>query len=205
MRHTNFYLTFGICPASGIHLGRFFGSQLHFMTCTFAVVTLIVLFSSTNWIYASEIPSPLNGNWRLVQTEQESKERLKAINEATQHLKPFQQSRARSRLDERTSPPHTVSIIIKDTSVTITSETRRIKLEIGGPPIKMSGSEGKAYVSARMQGPFLVITARADNGERRTSYKANKDLITVEVTVTGARLTKAIKYVSTYTLAQVNG
>ena len=202
MRHTNFYLTFGICPASKFYLERIFGSQLFFLTCTFTVVTLITLLSSTNWIYASEITSPLNGNWHLVQTEQESKERLKAINEAIRHLKPFQQSKARGHLDERTSPPHTVSIIIKDTMVTITSEARRIKLEIGGPPIKMSGSEGKAYVSARMEGSFLVITARADNGERRTSYRVNKDLLTVEVTVTGARLAKALNYVSTYTLVQ---
>ena len=202
MRHTNFYLTFGICPVSKLFFERIFGTQRCFLTCTLSIVTLIVLFTTTNWIYASEIVSPFNGNWRLVQTEKESKDRLKAINEATRHLKPFQQSKARSRLAERTSPPHTVSIIIKETTVTITSTTHRIMLEIGGPPIKMSGNEGKAYVSAKMEGPFLVITALTDNGERRSNYRANKDLLTAEVTVTGARLTNAIIYVSTYTLAQ---
>jgi hypothetical protein len=60
------------------------------------------------------------------------------------------------------------------------------------------GSDGKARVSATMEGEQLIVVADSGKGERTTAYRAEGDRLSVEVTITGAKLAGPLKYVSTY-------
>jgi hypothetical protein len=82
--------------------------------------------------------------------------------------------------------------------VTITSGDRRLELELGGSPIEVEGNQGKTQVSARIEGERLVVVARSGDGERTTTYRADGARLSVEVTMTGARLAGPLRYVSTY-------
>ena len=55
-----------------------------------------------------------------------------------------------------------------------------------------------ARVSAKMEGPRLIVAARGGKGERTTTYHPNGARLSVEVTMTGRYLAGPLKYVSTY-------
>jgi hypothetical protein len=166
------------------------------------ILALGVLLTGTDGACAAEKPSQLAGHWLTAETADEKKERLKIIDEATRHLGAFRQGKARSRLSERTSPPRSLIIDIDGMRVTVASEKGRLEFELGGSPIEVSGSEGKAQVSAKMQGAWLIIMAISIKGERTTAYRASGDRLTMEVTMTGTRLAGSLKYVSTYVRRQ---
>jgi hypothetical protein len=151
---------------------------------------------------AAETPPSLVGHWLAAETADEKKGRLQVIDEATGHLGAFWRGKARSRLSERTSPPRSLIIEIMGVNVMIASGNGKLELELSGSPIAVSGSEGKAQVSAKMQGPLLIVMARSGKEERMTTYRASGDRLIMEVSMTGARLKGSLKYVSTYVRTQ---
>ena len=165
---------------------------------TLAIAILANLLAIAYCACASEKSSPLDGHWRLVQTEREAEERLRAIDEVIRHMRPFQQGKARSRLVERTSPPPVLSISTADSVVSITYGTDHINLDLGGPPVEVSGKGGRAFVTAMMEGSLLVIIARNGGGVRKTNYQVVNDRLRVEATLSDARLPKTLTYVSIY-------
>jgi hypothetical protein len=175
---------------------------LTFLGRTAVIIALGVLFTDTDGICAAEKPSPLAGHWHAAETEEERMARLKIIDEATGDLGAFWQGKARSRLSERTSPPRSLIIEIESAKVTVSSENGRLELELDASPIEVSGNEGKAQVSAKMNGPLLIIMAISGKGKRTTVYRSRGDRLTMEVTMTGARLTKSLKFLSTYVRIQ---
>jgi hypothetical protein len=110
----------------------------------------------------------------------------------------FQKGMARSRLEERTSPPQNLIIEIDGEDVTIDTENGRVTLELGGSIVNISGSQGEAQVRAMRQGPELIVMTRSAKGKRRTTYRVNENLLTMEVTMTGTRLPGSLKYVVSY-------
>ena len=48
---------------------------------------------------------------------------------------------------------------IEGARVAMGSGDRRLELELGGPPIEVSGNDGKAQLSARMEGERLIVEA----------------------------------------------
>jgi hypothetical protein len=146
------------------------------------------LFFTTDAAHGAEASLSLAGRWRAAETADEKKQRLQAINEATRHLGVFRRGKARRRLAERTSPPQSLIIELEGSKVAIASGDRRLELELGRPPIEVSGKQGKAQVSAKMEGPRMIVKARSGDGERTTAYRAKGDRLSVEVTMTGANL-----------------
>ena len=71
-------------------------------------------------------------------------------------------------------------------------------LELGAEPAEVEADDGKARVSATMDGERLVVTARGDKGERTTTYSADGERMTVAVTMTGSRLAGPLQWASTY-------
>lgn len=142
---------------------------------------------------------PLEASWRASETATEKEKRLQAIEEATGHLPGFQKKKARSRLLERTSPVPSLAIAVEGSEVTITSGDNRLQLELGASPVEISGGDGQAELSAKMDGPKLIVEADGEKGQRKTVYSVNGDRLSVEVTMAGARLAEPVKYVSTYT------
>jgi hypothetical protein len=114
----------------------------------------------------------------------------------------MQRGRARGRLAERTTPPERLTIELDGSTVTLTSGGRELDLEIGGSPIEVSGDQGKALLSATMEGDELIVTADGGKGERTTRYRADGDRLSVEVTMTGAMLAAPLTYVAAYTRAE---
>jgi hypothetical protein len=198
MRYTNLPLTLDYCAAIQLRWPRTVEPLSTLLGRTAAILALGVLFTTTDGVSAAEKPSPLAGHWHSAETADEKMERLKIIDEATGHLGAFLQSKARSRLSERTSPALSLIIEIEGVKVTVASEDGRLEFELGGSPVEVSGSEGKAQVSANMQGALLIISARSIKGERTTAYHASGDRLKMEVTMTGTRLAKSLKYFSTY-------
>jgi hypothetical protein len=198
VRYANFPLVLNKCAAFKSRWARTVKTRFTLFGRAAVVLALGVLFSTTNGVCAAEASSPLSGQWQAAETANEKIDRLKAIDEATARLGGFQQGMARRHLSERTSPPRSLIIEIEGSKVTIGSGDRRLELELGGSPIEALGSQGKAQVSANMQGPMLIVMAQSDKGERTTAYRASGDRLTVEVTMTGDRLAGPLKYVSTY-------
>ena len=174
MRYSSFPLTLIICTALGLS------------------------FSTTDGARAAEPSSPLAGSWRAAETADEKKARLQAIDGATGRMAGFRQSMARNRLSERTSPRPSLILEIEGSMVTVASGDRRLELELGGAPIEVSGRAGKARVSATMEGPRLIVVSRSGKGGRTTTYRADGDRLSVEVTMTGSQLAGSLQYVSTY-------
>ena len=82
--------------------------------------------------------------------------------------------------------------------MTIASGDRQLELELGAPPIEVSGTEGKARVSAKMKGPRLIVDTRNGRVERTTTYSTKGEDLSVEVSMNGSRLAAPVKYASTY-------
>jgi hypothetical protein len=163
-----------------------------------ALLALIVLLTTAAGAASAETPSSLDGRWELAATADEEQQRLRVIDDATQHLPRFQRGRARDMLAGRTSPPESLTISLEDSTVTIGPGGRELELELGGPPIEASGDQGKAQVSARMEGEQLIIVADSGKGVRTSTYRADGDRLAVEVTMTGAKLSEPLNYVSTF-------
>ncbi len=175
------------CESHVDHLGR-----------AATVLALIVLLSTAAGVASSETPSPLNGRWDLAATADEEKQRLQAIDDATEHLPRLQRGRARDMLAGRTSPPQSLTISLEGSTFTIDSGGGGLELVLGGPPIEASGDQGTAQVSARMEGQQLIVVADGGKGGRTTTYRVNGDRLSAEATMTGARLEEPLNYVSTY-------
>jgi hypothetical protein len=145
-----------------------------------------------------EAPLLVAGHWRAAETEDEEKQRLEAIEEATDDMGRFRRGRARSRLKERTSPPPSLMLEVHGSKVTIVSGDRRLELELGGSPIEVSGNEGAARLSATTENGRLIVVARSDEGERTTTYRAEGAGLSMEVTMTSGRLAGPLQYATTY-------
>jgi hypothetical protein len=146
----------------------------------------------------SEAFSSLSGHWFAAETPDEQTPRLKAIDEVTDNLGFFQRGKARSRLAESTSPPESLMIELTDSTATIAFEDRRLELELGGPPVEVSGTEEKTRVSAKLEGERLIVLFQGDKRERTTTYKADGTGLSIEVTITDDRLAGPLTYVTTF-------
>jgi len=146
-----------------------------------------------------DVSSLLTGHWRAAETEDEKKQRLQAIEEVTAEMGRFKRGKARGRLKDRTSPAPILMVEIKDSILTIGSEDHKLELQLGGAPIEISGDDGKSQVSAHIEGELLIVVAKTDKGERRTTYRTSDTSLSLEVTMIGDKLDSPLKYVTTYT------
>jgi hypothetical protein len=167
-----------------------------------AVLALGISLSTRDLALSAEASSPVAGHWRAAETEDQKKQRLQAIDDATEGMGRFRRGKARGRLAERTSPPPSLIIEIEGSRVAMGSGDRRLELELGGPPIEVSGNDGKAQLSARMEGERLIVEARGGNGGRTTTYRVDGGRLAMEVTMMGDRLAGPLEYVATYVPAE---
>jgi hypothetical protein len=147
----------------------------------------------------SDAPPSLDGHWRAAETTNEKKQRLKVIDDVTGELGRLKRGKARSRLEELTSPPPNVIIEVADSTVAITTGDHRLELELGGPPVEIEGDKGTSQVSAKMEGERLVVLSRGDTGDFSVAYRTDKKGLSREVTMTGDKLAGPLTYVTTYT------
>lgn len=146
----------------------------------------------------SEVSPSLDGHWRAAETKSEKKQRLGAIEDVTEELGRLKRGKARSRLEELTSPPPNVTIEFADSTVAITTGDHRLELELGGPPVKIEGDKGTSKVSAKMEGERLVVLSRGDTGDLSVTYRTDKKGLSREATMTGDKLAGPLTYVTTY-------
>ena len=169
---------------------------------TTAVLAIGISFSTRDLALSAEVSSPVAGHWRGAETEDQRKQRLQAIDDATEGMGRFRRGKARGLLAERTSPPPSLIIEIEGSRVAMGSGDRRLELELGGPPIEVSGNDGKAQLIARMEGERLIVEARGGNGGRATTYRVDGGRLAMEVTMMGDRLAGPLEYVATYVPAE---
>jgi hypothetical protein len=169
---------------------------------TAVLAVLGVAWLLTGSASATESSDSVTGSWHLDTSGDHERQRLEAIDDATEHLRSMQRGRARGRLAERTTPPELLTIELEGSKVTIASGGRELDLELGGSPIEVSGDQGKARLSATMEDGELIVTADGGKGERTTRYRADGDRLSVEVTMTGAMLAAPLTYVAMYTQAE---
>jgi hypothetical protein len=110
------------------------------------------------------------------------------------------QSRARERLDERTTPPKNIRIVVAGERVELTGRGQALFLTVGGPavPVESEGRSGSAR--ATRQNGNLVITMQGDNGVRTTTYRPSEDgqRLALDVEFTAQRLSTPVRYRVTY-------
>jgi hypothetical protein len=109
-------------------------------------------------------------------------------------------SRARERLDDRTTPPSKLRIVVKGDQVELTGRGQTLFLTVGGPavPVESEGRRGRAQATRRNGN--LVITLQGDNGERTTIYRLSEDgqRLALDVDFTAQRLSTPVRYRVTY-------
>lgn len=147
---------------------------------------------------ASEAPSYLAGQWRVAETNEEKAQRLRAIDAATEHLGRFQRGMARERLAERTAPPGNLSIEFAGPRVTISSDGTGVELELGSPPVEVSGDQGNGRLNATLDDEQLVVVAQSGDGVRTATYFASVNQLTLEVAMSVEKLHESLNYASTY-------
>jgi hypothetical protein len=142
----------------------------------------------------------LAGNWKLASSNAEASQRRTAIQTATQDLPSFMRSRARERLEERTTPPRELRIVAAGDQVELTSSGQPFHLTVGGPavPVESEGRRGRAQATRRDGN--LVVTLQGDNGERTTTYRLFDDgqRLVLDVDFTAQRLSTPVRYRVTY-------
>ncbi|MCF8131329.1 MAG: hypothetical protein K9N10_22700 [Deltaproteobacteria bacterium] len=198
MKLLNFHQIISTCPGIKLFQAQTIGQLLTIFYWAASVFTLSALFLPTDGTCDTETPSLLSGHWQAAETVDEKEKRLRTIDELTGKMSGFQKGMARSRLEERTSPPQNLIIEIDGEDVTIDTGNGRVTLELGGSIVNISGSQGEAQVRAMRQGPELIVMTRSAKGKRRTTYRINENLLTMEVTMTGTRLPGSLKYVVSY-------
>lgn len=145
------------------------------------------------------VPGALEGTWRLEQTEEQETQRRRTIDAATDSINPLLKNRARSRLQERTAPPPTLSIQLDGPRVALDFGERRLELELGSAPIEFADEDDIFLMSAQLQGKGLTVVAESENGTRRTTYRPDGTDLVMDVFLTTEQLTGAVEYSSTYT------
>ena len=198
MKLLNFHQIISICPGIKLLQAQTIGQLFTIFYWAASIFTLSALFLPTDGTCDTETPSLLSGHWQAAETVDEKEKRLRTIDELTGKMSGFQKGMARSRLEERTSPPQNLIIEIDGEDVTIDTGNGRVTLELGGSIVNISGSQGESQVRAMRQGPELIVMSRSDKGKRRTTYRVNENLLTMEVWMTGTRLPGSLKYVVSY-------
>ena len=142
----------------------------------------------------------LNGRWKLASSSTETAERRSAIERATQDLPSFMQSRARERLEERTSPPKKIRIAVAGDRIELTGRGQTLYLQVGGPAVAVESEGRRGSARATRQNGNLVITMQGDNGVRTTTYRPSDDAqrLVLEVQFTAQRLSTPVRYRVTY-------
>lgn len=141
----------------------------------------------------------LAGHWRSAERDEETKRRLRAIEQATDGLGFLQRNPARSRLSERTAPSPRLTIEISGSRVTLETESRRLALELGGKPVEVAEGQETSRVFAKTDGEQLIIVAESERGNRTTAYRLSGSLLSVAASLTSDRLARPLKYETTYT------
>ena len=141
-----------------------------------------------------------NGRWKLASSSTETAERRSAIERATQDLPSFMQSRARERLEERTSPPKKIRIAVAGDRIELTGRGQTLYLQVGGPAVAVESEGRRGSARATRQNGNLVITMEGDNGVRTTTYRPSDDAqrLVLEVQFTAQRLSTPVRYRVTY-------
>ena len=149
---------------------------------------------------AAHAQDELSGTWKLDSSSAEASQRRAAIETSTRDLPSFMQSRARERLDERTTPPKNIRIVVAGERVELTGRGQTLFLTVGGPavPVEFEGRRGSA--TATRQNGNLVITMQGDNGVRTTTYRPSEDgqRLVLDVEFTAQRLSTPVRYRVTY-------
>jgi hypothetical protein len=142
----------------------------------------------------------LNGRWKLASSSTETAERRSAIERATQDLPSFMQSRARERLEERTSPPKKIRIAVAGDRIELTGRGQTLYLQVGGPAVAVESEGRRGSARATRQNGNLVITMQGDNGVRTTTYRPSDDAqrLVLDVHFTAQRLSTPVRYRVTY-------
>lgn len=142
----------------------------------------------------------LNGRWKLASSSTETAERRAAIETATQDLPSFMQSRARERLEERTTPPKKVRIVVAGDRIELTGSGQTLYLQVGGPAVAVESEGRRGSARATRQNGNLVITMQGDNGVRTTTYRPSEDAqrLVLDVHFTAQRLSTPVRYRVTY-------
>jgi hypothetical protein len=126
----------------------------------------------------------------------------KAIEVATKEFNFVARPIARSRLKKH-SPPITRVEIEQGPAITIKLGDAKPTIHSPGqPPIKWVRPDGEVFnVTMQWQGATLLQTFESEEGTRvnRYSLSADGQQLTMDVTLTGPQLKRAVKYVLTYT------
>jgi len=149
---------------------------------------------------AARAQDGLAGTWKLASSKAEASERRAAIETSTRDLPSFMQSRARERLDDRTTPPKKLRIVVDGDKVELTGGVQTLFLTVGGPPVRVESEGHRGSARATRRNGNLVITMEGDNGVRTTTYRPSEDgqRLVLDVDFTAQRLSTPVRYRVTY-------
>ena len=142
----------------------------------------------------------LTGSWKLAATSTETAQRRAAVETSTQDLPAFMRSRARERLEERTTPPPKLRITVTGNQVELSGRGQTLRLTVGGPAVPVESESRRGSARATRRNGNLVVKMEGDNGVRTTTYRLSKDgqSLVLDVDFNAERLSKPVRYHATY-------
>jgi hypothetical protein len=142
----------------------------------------------------------LTGTWLHAGSKAEASKRTAAIASATEELPSFIRARARARITKRTAPVAQLSIAVDGDRVELTRRGSTIVVTVGGPPVRVSGDDGRGEIRASRRDGHLRISMTGEGGSLATTYKLSADgqRLVLHVRMTVKRLSEPIVFRATY-------
>jgi hypothetical protein len=142
----------------------------------------------------------VSGAWVHAGSEVEASDRRAAIEAATEELPSFIRERARTRIGTRTAPVARLSMVVDGDRVEFTAQGRSVVVIVGGPPVRLSGDNGREEVRASRHDGHLRLSMTGEGGSRTTIYRLSEDgqRLVLHVSMTADRLSRPIEYRATY-------
>lgn len=142
----------------------------------------------------------LSGEWIHRRDANEQTQRYRSIDLVTEDIPQLFRERARRMLGEKTKPLAKINLSDNGERITFIRKDHRITVTTDSSPTRFKNEHGAATIRAERQDGKLVVTRQAQDSTQRTVYRLSENgaLLHLDVSISGGKLNKPIRYQSTY-------
>lgn len=142
----------------------------------------------------------LSGVWIHSRDAKEQTQRYRSIDLVTEDIPQLFRGRANRMLREKTKPSAKINLTDTGERITFIRKDHRITVTTDNSPTRFKNEQGVATIRATRQDGKLVITRQAQDSKQETIYRLRENgaLLHLDVSISGGRLNKPIRYQVTY-------
>ena len=154
----------------------------------------LLLFASVAFAATPQLES---GKWRYAGGTAEIEATHRTVDAIVDDLNVFIRPIARPRLKNEAKPWKTLSIVVRDESVTVTIDGKSSSSPLGRD-VQRQGPEDELTLHREMRGDVLVETWTSDRGGRTNEYHPSGDGVRVVSKIFSPRLPRPLEFTYTY-------